>query len=167
MLYSLPIKTLAACDGRYPSAEEERVVLDWAASVPKRLQAANLLAQKEAQIVREAIEQVKPRYPRFAPQHDRAWEKAARDMSLALRYAIHGMVLGDADAPNEKVFVWLCTIVRGTGHTPQLFRDVYGAVVAAAGRHLPPDLFDRARPHLERMAADLSNFAEPVLQAVN
>jgi hypothetical protein len=167
VIYSLPIKTLAACDGRYPSPSEEGEVLAWAASAPKRLQTANLIAQKEAEIVREAIESVRPRYQNFPAQHDRAWDKANRDMGLVLRYAVQGLVVDDADMPDEKLFAWLCTIVRGTGHTPALFYDCYSAVIDACRRHLPADLFALAEPYLERALKDMSSFAEPMKPAVN
>ncbi|MBA4187535.1 MAG: hypothetical protein C0467_05895 [Planctomycetaceae bacterium] len=167
VIHSLPIKTLAACDGRYPTPDEERSILDWAASVPKRLQAANLIAQKETEIVREAIEQMKPRYSRFAPQHDRAWDKAARDMALVLRYTVQGMIVDDGDMPSAKVFVWVRSLLRGTGHTPQLIRDMYGAMIEATRRQLPADLIERVQPHLERMIVEMCNFAEPMQQAVN
>jgi hypothetical protein len=163
----LPIKTLLGCDGRYPSADEQAAVLNWAASVPRRLQTANLIAQKEAEIVREAIDQVRPRYQNFPAQHDRAWEKANRDMGLVLRYAVQGMIVDDADMPDEKLLAWLSTIVRGTGHTPALFHDCYSAVVASCRRHLPAELFALAEPYLARMQRDMSNFPEPMKPAVN
>lgn len=167
MIYSRPIKTLAGCTGRYPTAAEEEAVLDWAASAPRRLQAANLIAQKEQQIVREAVDSMQPRYPKFAPQHDRAWDKATRDMGLVLRYAVQAMIVDDSDMANDKLFVWLGTIVRSTGHTPALFRDCYAAVVAGCRKHLPADAFDLAEPYLQRAADDMSAFGEPTKQAVN
>jgi hypothetical protein len=167
MIYSRPIRTLAGTTGRYPTAAEEAAVLDWAASAPRRLQAANLIAKHEAQIVREAVDSMQPRYPRFAPQHDRAWEKANRDMGLVLRYAVQAMIADDSDMANDKLFVWLGTLVRATGHTPQLFRDCYAAVVENCRRHLPADAFDLAEPYLQRAADDMAAFGEPTKQAVN
>jgi hypothetical protein len=165
--YSLPLKTLLGCDGRYPTADEQAAVLNWAASVPKRLQAANLIAQKEAEIVREAIEQVRPRYQNFPAQHDRAWEKANRDMGLVLRYAVQGLIVDDEDMPQDKVLHWVSTIIRATGHTPALMHDCYSAVIAGCRRHLPPEAFALAEPYLTRMLRDMSSFPEPLKPAVN
>lgn len=167
MIYSRPIKTLAGCTGRYPTAAEQEAVLDWASSVPRRLQAANLIAQKEQQIVREAVEAMQPRYPKFSPQHDRAWDKATRDMGLVLRYAVQAMIVDDSDMANDKLYIWLGTIVRSTGHTPQLFRDCYAAVIAGCRKHLPEDAYEVAEPYLQRAADDMSAFGEPTKQAVN
>jgi hypothetical protein len=167
MIYSKPIKTLARCDGRYPTEAEEDAVLAWASSVPKRLQVANLIAQHEQDIVREAIEAVRPEYPRFAPQHDRAWEKAQRDMGLVLRYAVQGIIADDSAMANDKLYVWLGTIVRGLGHTPGFFRDCYTAVTESCRNHLPADAFALAQPYLQRMTEDMSAFPEPLKAAVN
>lgn len=167
MIYSRPIKTLAGCTGRYPTDAEETAVLEWAASAPRRLQAANLIAQKEQQIVHEAIEYMKPRYPRFGAQHERAYEKGERDLQLVLRYAVQGMVLDDADMPQEKLFVWYGTIIRSLGLTPEFTRDSCQAVVQGCRRHLPSETFAVAEPYLERMAADVPNYPAPMKPAVN
>lgn len=167
MIYSRPIRTLAACDGRYPTEAEEGAVLSWAGSLPKRLQAANIISQKEDEIVRESIEYVKARYPRVGAQHDRNYEKAERDTQLLLRYAVQGMVVDDAEMPREKVYVWYGVIVRGLGLTPALLRDACEGVTEACRGHLAPDVFAVAEPYLRRMADDVSAFPEPTKPAVH
>jgi hypothetical protein len=167
VIHSLPIRTLAACDGRYPTPGEEEAVLAWAASAPKRLQAANLLAQKEEEIVREAIDYMKPRYPRFGVLHERAYEKGARDLQLCLRYAAQGMVVDDAEMPREKLFVWYGTLIRSLGLTPEFTRESCQAVFDACRRLLTPEAFAVAAPYLQRMVDDVSDFPEPHKPAVN
>jgi hypothetical protein len=167
MIYSLPIKTLAAATGRYPTAAERQTCLAWAESLPERLRAANLLAAKEADIVREAIDEMKPMYPRFAAQHERAYEKGARDLGLLVRYAVQGMIVDDADMPKDKLFVWYGTIIRSLGLTPQFTADSCRAVYDAARRLLPPDAFSVAEPYLTRMVEDVPAFPEPMKPAVN
>jgi hypothetical protein len=165
--YSSVLKTLAACDGRYPTEAEEIACLTYAQSLPKRLQAANLIGQKESEIVREAIEEMKPRYPRFLALHERAYEKGARDMELCLRYTVQGMVVNDPDMPKEKLFVWYGTIIRSLGLTPQYAREACQAVHDACRRNLPPEAFATADPYLARMVEDVSNFPEPMKPAIN
>jgi hypothetical protein len=167
VIYSAPIRTLAGCDGRYPTLEEESACMAYAASLPARLRVADLISQKEAEIVRYAIDHLKRHYPRFAPQHDRAWEKASRDMTLHLRYAVQAMVVDDLEMPKDKLYVWITTIVRGTGHTPQIMRDGIGAMVEACQRLLPADAMAIAEPYLHRMVHDLSDFPEPMKPAVD
>jgi hypothetical protein len=167
MIYSRPIRTLAAVNGRYPTEDEKTTCLEWAESLPERLRAANLLAAKEAEIVREAIDEMKPMYPRFAAQHERAYEKGARDLGLLIRYAVQGMIVDDADMPKEKLFVWYGTIIRSLGLTPQFTQDSCSAVYDAARRQLPPDIFAVAEPYLARMVQDVPAFPEPMKPAVN
>lgn len=167
MLYSPLVRTLARCGGRYPTEEEEQTCMAYADSLPKRLQVAGLITQKESELVRVAIDEMRVKYPRFAPQHDRAWDKAGRDMGLVLRYAVQGMIADDPDMPNEKIFVWLGKIVRSTGHTPQLFLDCYTAIVDGCRRQLPRDAFHVAQPYLNRMLHDMSSFSEPMKPAVD
>ena len=167
MIYSAPIQTLAACDGRYPTSDEESACLAYAASLPDRLKVANLISQKEAEIVRYAIDTLKQLYPRFAPQHDRAWEKASRDMTLHLRYAVQSMIVDDLEMPRDKLYVWITRIVRGTGHTPKIMRDGVGAMVEACQRLLPAEAMSLAEPYLYRMVNDLSDFPEPMKPAVD
>lgn len=167
MIYSKPIRTLAGCTGRYPTAAERKACTDWADSLPERLRAANLLAAKEADIVREAIDEMKPMYPRFAAQHERAYEKGARDLGLLIRYAVQGMIVDDVEMPKDKLFVWYGTIIRSLGLTPQFTKDSCGAVYDAARRLLPPDVFSVAEPYLARMVEDVPAFPEPMKPAVN
>jgi hypothetical protein len=165
--YSAPIRTLTACEGRYPTEAEEATVLGWAASLPKRLQAANLLAKHEGEIVREAIEEIKPLYPRFGPQHDRCYEKGARDIQLLLRYVAQATICDDADMPQEKLYVWYGTIIRALGFTPGITRDFCRFTMDAAERHLPEEAFATAAPYLQRMVDDVPAFPEPMKPAVN
>jgi hypothetical protein len=67
----------------------------------------------------------------------------------------------------DKVYVWLGTIVRDTGQTPQLLRDCYTAVADACRPQLPPDLYGIAAPYLERVIDDMSAFGDPLKPAVN
>lgn len=166
-MYSSVMKTLNATDGRYPTVDEEESAIAWASSLPKRLQAANLISQKESEIVREAIDMMKPMFPRFGAQHDRAYDKGTRDLQLCLRYAVQGMIADDADMPQEKLFVWYGTIIRSLGLTPHFTRESCQAVFNATRRNLPPDAFELAQPYLQRMVDDVSSFPEPMKPAVN
>jgi hypothetical protein len=167
MIYSKPIRTLAAATGRYPTYEEEQQCMEWAESLPDRLRAANLLASKEAEIVRDAIDEMKPMYPRFAAQHERAYEKGARDLGLLIRYAVQAMVVDDVEMPKDKMFVWYGTIIRSLGLTPQFTKDSCQSVYDATRQHLPPDVFSICEPYLSRMVEDVPAFPEPMKPAVN
>jgi hypothetical protein len=77
------------------------------------------------------------------------------------------MMCDDPDMPNDKLYVWLGTLVRGLGHTQQIFRDCFNALIENCRATLPPDVFELAEPYLERMRDDMSAFPEPMKQTVN
>ncbi|MGL6076459.1 MAG: hypothetical protein ACRC8S_20080 [Fimbriiglobus sp.] len=167
MIYSLPIRTLAACEGRYPTDEEEGIILGWAGSIHKRLHAANIIAHQERDLVRTAIEQMKQQYTRFASLHERAFEKGERDLQLLLRYVVQGMIVDDAEMPREKLFIWYGTIIRSLGLTPKFTRDACQALYTACEKQLPEETFDTAQPFLKRMVDDVPDFPEPDRPAVD
>jgi len=165
-VYSKVIKTLNGLDSRYPTKEEEQTILGWASSLPRRLQVADLVQKHEERLVSESIEEMKRRYPRFHPLHDRGWEKSNRDMQLVLRYAVQGMVADDADMPRDKLFAWLCTIIKGMGMTTQFSRDSYVILTERLRKHLPADAFATLEPYMARVTEDMSTYLEPSRPAV-
>jgi len=161
------MKLLNDCDSRYPTREEEETILAYAASVPQRLQTAALIEKHEEELVGASIEGMRRRYARFHSLHDRGWEKSHRDMQLCLRYAVQGMLVEDVEMPRDKLFAWLCTIVKGMGMTPQFSRDCYEMLYDNARKKLPEENFALVEPYLKRLTADMSDFPEPSRPAVN
>lgn len=166
IIYSRALRILNGVDGRYPTREEEEIVLTYASSLPKRLQAASQVYQRETECVSETVEEMKRRYPRFAPLHDRGWEKALRDMQLCLRYAVQAMVADDEEMPVEKLYVWLGTIVKGFGLTTQFSRDAYTILRDRLRQKLPAESFSLMEPHLNRLIKEMSTYIEPSRPAV-
>jgi hypothetical protein len=167
MIYSLPIRTLAGCEGRYPTDEEEGMILGWAGSVHRRLHAANIIAAQERDLVRVAIEKMKQQYTHFASLHERAFEKGERDLQLLLRYVVQGMIVDDPDMPRDKLFIWYGTIIRSLGLTPKFTRDACEALYRACEKSLPEEAYETAKPYLKRMVEDVPDFPEPDRPAVD
>ncbi|MFN4258788.1 MAG: hypothetical protein ACK4RK_05790 [Gemmataceae bacterium] len=165
-MYSCLLKIINPTDGRYLTPVEQNQVLAYAKSVPSRLLAARHVEQKEEEIINTVLERMKPRYPNFTGQHDRAWEKGFRDMQLVLRYIVQGMLLDDLDAASEKLLFWFRTIVASVGMTPQFMRDHYHTLRDVCQQRLPAESFALLEPHLNRAAEVLSDFPEPYRPAV-
>jgi Phycobilisome protein len=161
MIYSTPIRALAACEGRYPTDEEEGIVLSWAGTLQRRLHTANNISQKETAIVRRTIDAMRAKYTRFATLHERAFEKGERDMQLILRYVAQAIVADDDAMPREKLYIWYGTIIRSLGLTPQFMVDGCTQMMEACRRELPAEAFAVAEPYLQQMIADVPNFPEP------
>ncbi|MBL8794012.1 MAG: hypothetical protein JNM56_08905 [Planctomycetia bacterium] len=165
-MYSRIMNVLNGLDSRYPTSEEEQEVLAYAESLPRRLDAANVVQQLEAQLIQEAIEQMKRRYPRFVTLHDRGWEKSYRDMQLCLRYAVQGMIVEDSEMPRRKLFIWLGTIIKAMGMTPKFAQDSYEILYEVSRQRLPAEVFALMEPYLKQLIVDMSSFLEPSKPAV-
>ncbi|MBY0526794.1 MAG: hypothetical protein K2R98_25605 [Gemmataceae bacterium] len=165
-MYSLIMKTLNGIDSRYPTREEEQLVLGWAESLPRRLQAAQTVQQTETAIIAASIEEMKRRWPRFQPLHDRGWEKSQRDMQLCLRYSVQAMLVEDADMPRDKLFIWLGTVVKAMGMTTQFVRDSYTILKDQCRKQLPADAYRMMETYLDRLIQDMTCFLEPSRPAV-
>ncbi len=165
-MYSKMMKTLNNSDSRYLTREEQEEVLAYTTSVPKRLQAASQVEQKEMEIVQAVVEQMKRRYTNFQNLHDRAWDKAIRDIQLVLRYNAQGMVMDDLDMAADKLLFWFRTIIASVGMTPQFARDTYTFMHDACKQKLPADAFALLQPHLKKTIEVMSDFPEPYKPAV-
>jgi hypothetical protein len=165
-MYSRLMKLINATDGRYLTPQEQEQVLAYVNSVPRRLQAARLVEQKEADIVNWVIAELKRRYPNFNRLHDRAWEKGFRDIQLVLRYVVQAMLVDDTAMPATKLYVWFRSIAAAVGMTPQFMRDAYDLLTTACRQGLPADAFVLLEPFLRDAADVLSTFPEPHRAAV-
>jgi hypothetical protein len=165
-MYSQLMTIINASDSRYLTPAEQERVLAYVQTVPKRLQAARAVEQKEEEIVNRVIVEMKKRYPTFTALHERAWEKGFRDVQLVLRYIVQGMIVDDAAMPADKLFVWFRSIAAALGMTPGFMRDTYDLLCESCRESLPADAFPLLEPHLRGAAEVLSDFPEPYRPAV-
>jgi hypothetical protein len=165
-MFSRPAKILNACDSRYLNKEETDALLAYTNSVPKRLAAAKAVEQKEREAVQWTLDELKKKYPNFAGQHDRGWEKGFRDMQLVTRYLVQGMLMDDLDVASEKLLYWMRTITACFGLTQQFHRDSYTLLRDAFKARLPADAYALMAPHFERTIEVLTDIPEPYKPAV-
>lgn len=165
-MYSSLMKTLNATDGRYLTPDEEKQVLGYAQTLPKRLELARIIEKHEREIVDGAVEKMRVAYPRFTQYHQLAWEKTFRDMQLVLRYNIQGLLMDDIEVGPEKLFYWLRTIVASFHITPQCMRDAYTFLREGVRKHVSADGFELLEPYLNRTIEVMSDFPEPATPAV-
>jgi len=148
-------------EGRYFTAEEQAKALEYARSLPIRLDAAQQVEKHEDEIVRYAVEQLKARYPRLDTMHERAWSKAMRDFSLVLRYAVHSMILDDPDLGEERLYVWFRTILGSLGFPPAFVRESYAHVWDGVKQAVSAEAAALIEPHMRKAIDILSDFPEP------
>jgi hypothetical protein len=159
-------KLFNAADSRYLNAEEQTVILEYAASLQARFRTAAAVEAKEQAAVKYCIDEMRKRYPNFDKFHEQAWGKAFRDVQLTVRYCVQAMLLDDVGVLDDKLLVWLKTILASFNFTPQFNRDTYMLLKDGFRRLLPPEDFRMMEPYLNRNIETLSDFPEPAVPAV-
>jgi hypothetical protein len=156
------MKILNSSDSR----DEQQEILAYVNSLPKRLEIARLVEQKEEELSRQCIDEMRKRYSHFHTLHDRGWEKGYRDVQLVIRYMVQGMLMDDLDVASEKLLMWLRTIVGSLGLTPRFNRDTYTILREGFRQKLPADAFAMMEPQLNKTIEVMSDIPEPYKPAV-
>ena len=99
-------------EGRYLTSEESKKVMDAGREYERLLAISRLVEQHESEIVRQTVERVFQKFPKFHADRPQSHEKAVRDISLVLRYALLAMVNSDPEMLREKLLYWLRTILK-------------------------------------------------------
>ncbi|MBX7103190.1 MAG: hypothetical protein K1X57_03865 [Gemmataceae bacterium] len=148
-------------ESRYLSDQEMQSILEYTESLPERFRAARAIEDIEDQIVQATIDQVKKRYPSFERYHPSAWDKGYRDVQLTLRYCVQAMVWEDPMMHEEKLLVWLGTILASFGFTPQFNRDTYVFLRDNVKQRVSEDIYSRLAPFLDKNIEVLGGIPEP------
>lgn len=148
-------------ESRYLTEEEKQTVLDYTNSLPTRFKFAERVAEVEDEIVQATIDQMKRRYPSFERYHPAAWDKGFRDVQLTLRYTVQAMVWDDPMMHEEKLLVWLGTILASFGFTPQFNRDTYTFLRDNVRSRVPAEVFEKLEPFLDKNVEILGGIPEP------
>jgi hypothetical protein len=159
-------RMLTAADGRYPTADERQELSAFAESVPRRIEAAEQVEQHEAGVIRGVTEELQRRYPNFGRYHEQGWAKLGRDLSLVTRYDAQAMLADDAELLDEKVLIWLRTVLAALNLTPGFVRDAFTLLHEGFGEVLPRDAFELLEPALSRNIEVATDFPEPASPAV-
>jgi len=128
---------MKSAEGRYLTVDEGKRVLEAARDYERLLAISRTVEQREGEIVRQTIERVFQRFPKFHADRPQAYEKAERDITLVLRYSALAMLNRDPELLREKVLYWLRTILKALefGDVTKYTYEVLQEQVAKA---LPP-----------------------------
>lgn len=97
---------LRAGEGRYPTPDEARRIVEVARAIERRIATVKALEAKEAQIVKLTTEAMLRKFPSFR-ERPMAEEKTARDLGLTLRYIGHAVLRNDPEFLREKILYWM------------------------------------------------------------
>jgi hypothetical protein len=153
-------------DSRYLTPEERQEVIDYTNGFVERLAIVAQIEENEEAAVRFCIDNTRKRYPNFDKYHATAWAKAFRDVQLTTRYMAQAMLLDEIGILEEKLLFWLRTILAGLNFTPEFNRDTYTYLKQGFRQSLPPDVFTKYEPYLNRTIEIMSDFPMPATPAV-
>jgi hypothetical protein len=159
-------KLARATEGRYFQPDERQALLDKAATLPLRFQAADQLQEREETIVQAVMEALQERYPESSAIKGPALAKTRHDVQLVLRFNMQAMVLDDMRWLEEKVLFWLRTILAAGNFTPQFSRDCFTLLREQVEKNINPESAALLQPYLDRNIEVLSDLPEPVAQSV-
>jgi hypothetical protein len=142
-------------EGRYLEPTEQSQLTHYAETLDARLSAMRALQQHEERLVERAVEEMMREHPDAASRHTFMREKAARDMTLVLRYCAMAMVRDDSSFLDQKVLHWFNTIVKAF-EMSDLIESGYRALRREAREALEPAHFEALDPYLQRVIEHLS-----------
>jgi hypothetical protein len=146
---------LTACEGRYPTRAEQATLRGWAGRFEVRLAAIEEIRECEDKIVTQTVDEVLRNYPDFERRFKGGRQTCLRDETLVLRFCAQALLREDMHYLEAGLLVWLATILRGVGFTPQFVAYTYSTLIQAADRELSPGVAELLRPYLQRCVAVL------------
>jgi Phycobilisome protein len=130
-----------AAESRHLTAEEYAKYLSYVPQGGERSAAAREIMDAELAVASKTIKQVFSLYP-YPKYHELPLEKCVRDVSYVSVYATHSMLLDDPDWFQDKLLIWLKTILQSFTYPA---REEPDAAVAANRKPLPnPEITEHA-----------------------
>jgi len=139
---------LVETEGRYPSASELENVKKWALAMPDRIEVAQRLAEKEEDVMTNAISALGAKHPEFGQAAQYPQERFHADLRRHLRYVAQSQVLDDPTYFAEQYAEWTAEMLCAV-ESPEVLTEAFeilteavkGALDAADFRALEPFFF--------------------------
>ena len=128
---------IKAAEGRYLSVDEGKQLLDVCRDTERRVAIMRSLEQREAVIVKQTIEKVFTRFPKFYQERPQAQGKCERDVAMALRYYALAMLTRDPELLREKLLYWMKSILRSL-EFGEITRYTYESLGEVLKKNLTP-----------------------------
>lgn len=127
-------------EGRYFNEAEGTQLLGYSEALLSHLETAQAIEQAEQDIIGDAAQNVMEEHPDTRTQYGSGGEpRVRRDLTLVLRYASFAMVLQDPDFINDKLAIWLRTILLSLCPPEPLLTGYRGLIIACRQRLSAPD----------------------------
>lgn len=152
-MFSRMMKLVNATDSLNLTPPQQKDVLDYARSLPRRFAAARAVQAAETQLVELALKAVQAAFPELGPPPDLGWDSADDDLRLALRAITAEMLMDDTDAAEGAALAHLRRALGFLGIPQPAVEELFAGLRDAAVNTLKPDAFELLAPHFDRAVA--------------
>lgn len=152
-MFSRLMKTVNATDNMYLTPAQQKDVLDYAKSLPRRFAAARAVQTAETPLVEQALKAFQAAFPELGTPLDLGWDSADDDLRLVLRALANEMLMDDTDSADGAVLAHLRRSLGYLGVPAGGVEELFAGLRDAAVNTLPPDAFAVLAPHFDRAVA--------------
>ena len=139
----------AESPGRYLTEEEYKQLLADSPYLEGRILAARDAQAKEEEVVGKTVRQVLKKYD-FRKAYEFGEDKCIRDVAVVYRYAVYCMLCDDRQQYEDKLLLWMRTIIQSFGFPGGLdsIRMTYKLLREEARKRVKPETAELLDPFL-------------------
>lgn len=152
-MFSRMMKLVNATDSLYLTPPQQKDVLDYAKSLPRRFAAARAVQAAETPLVEQALKAFQAAFPELGTPLDLGWGSADDDLRLVLRALANEMLMDDTDSAEGAVLAHLRRSLGYLGVPAGAIEELFAGLRDAAVNTLKPDAFALLAPHFDRAVA--------------
>jgi hypothetical protein len=162
-MFSRMMKLVNQTDSLYLSANQQKQLLDYGASLGRRFAAIRSLERQENAIVELALQAWQQAHAELGTPEEFGWDSAENDLRLVLRSLAISHLMDDLDYAEARVLRHLRRTLEFADVPADAIRDLFACLVEAVREKLEPADFSQLENDLQRSVAA----AEAGLMAVS
>jgi Phycobilisome protein len=155
-MMSRMMKTVNATDNLYLTPAQQKEMLDYARSLPRRFAAVRTVEENEQQLVAGAFEVLEENQPHYGDFSEYGWDSAATDLRLVLRTLCQAVLVDDPDLVETKILEHLRKNLTYLDLPTEAVQGLFAGLVATAERLLPPDAYDMLAPQFGQLVMSMA-----------
>lgn len=145
-------------EGQFFSETDSSVLMTYADGVLARIETMQAIERAEPAILDEVVDAVIGKHPAIPDQYGAdAVLRVRRDQAMVLRYAATAMLIHDQGFVQDKLAVWLRTIMLALCKPEQVIAG-YRALLAACEHHLAAEDSAALAPYIQVMIDEISPY---------
>jgi hypothetical protein len=135
-------------DSLHLSTHQQKELLDYAKSLPRRFAAVRSLEANESKVIARCLEAFADAQPGLGEPAEWGWESAEDDLRACLRAIAQGVLMDDPDYPEARSFAHLRATLGF--YEVSAAGDLFGGLWTACRELLDPAAAEVLEPYLSR-----------------